>query len=48
MIIYQVLNNNANNGEIRYKWREETIRRILSNKIYLRTYRIWKKNKFEL
>lgn len=28
-------NNNGNNGEIRYKWREETIRRILSNKIYL-------------
>ena len=28
-------NNGANNGEIRYKWREETIRRILSNKIYL-------------
>lgn len=28
-------NNNANNGDIRYKWREETIRRILNNKIYL-------------
>ena len=28
-------NNNENNGEIRYKWREETIRRILSNKLYL-------------
>ncbi len=28
-------NNNSNNGEVRYKWREETIRRILSNKIYL-------------
>lgn len=28
-------NNNSNNGEIRYKWREETIRRILSNKVYL-------------
>lgn len=28
-------NNSRNNGEIRYKWREETIRRILSNKIYL-------------
>lgn len=28
-------NNNSNNGEIRYKWREETIRRMLSNKVYL-------------
>lgn len=28
-------NNNMNNGEIRYQWREETIRRILSNKVYL-------------
>ena len=28
-------NNSSNNGEIRYKWREETIRRILSNKVYL-------------
>lgn len=28
-------NNNRNNGEIRYKWREETIRRILSNNVYL-------------
>ena len=28
-------NNNSNNGEIRYNWREETIRRILSNKVYL-------------
>ncbi|MCI8273736.1 MAG: recombinase family protein [Clostridia bacterium] len=28
-------NNNYNNGETRYKWREETIRRILSNKVYL-------------
>lgn len=28
-------NNNSNNGEIRYKWREETIKRILSNKVYL-------------
>ena len=28
-------NNSSNNGEIRYKWREETIRRMLSNKVYL-------------
>ncbi|MCI8621132.1 MAG: recombinase family protein [Clostridia bacterium] len=28
-------NNNSNNGEIRYKWREETIKRMLSNKVYL-------------
>lgn len=28
-------NNNQNDGEIRYKWREDTIRRILSNKVYL-------------
>lgn len=28
-------NNNRNIGEIRYNWREETIRRILSNKVYL-------------
>lgn len=28
-------NNGRNNGEIRYKWREETIRRILCNKVYL-------------
>jgi site-specific DNA recombinase len=28
-------NNNMNYGEIRYQWREETIRRMLSNKVYL-------------
>ena len=28
-------NNNSNNGEIRYKWREEMIRRMLYNKVYL-------------
>ena len=28
-------NNNSNNGEIRYKWKEDTIRRMLSNKMYL-------------
>ena len=28
-------NNSSNNGEVRYKWREETIRRMLSNKVYL-------------
>lgn len=28
-------NNSSNHGEIRYQWREETIRRILSNKVYL-------------
>lgn len=28
-------NNSRNNGEIRYKWREETIRRMLNNKVYL-------------
>ena len=28
-------NNNSNNGEIRYKWKEDTIRRMLSNKVYL-------------
>lgn len=28
-------NNSNNNGKIRYKWREETIRRMLSNKVYL-------------
>lgn len=28
-------NNSSNNGEIRYKWREETIRRMLSSKVYL-------------
>lgn len=28
-------NNNNNNGEIRYKWREETIKRMLCNKVYL-------------
>lgn len=27
--------NSSNHGEIRYKWREETIRRMLSNKVYL-------------
>ncbi len=27
--------NNNNNVEIKYKWREETIKRILSNKVYL-------------
>ena len=28
-------NNNRNNGEIRFKWREDTLRKILSNKVYL-------------
>ena len=28
-------NNNSNNGEIRYKWREEMIRRMLYSKVYL-------------
>ena len=28
-------NNSQNNGEVRYKWRDETIRRMLSNKVYL-------------
>lgn len=28
-------NNNKNNGEIRYKWRTETVRRILINQLYL-------------
>ena len=28
-------NNNNNNGEIRYKWRTETVRRMLSNRVYL-------------
>ena len=28
-------NNNANNGEIRYIWREETIRRMIICKVYL-------------
>ena len=28
-------NNSSNNGEIRYKWREEMIRRMLYNKVYL-------------
>ncbi len=28
-------NNNKNNGEIRYKWRTETVRRILNNQLYL-------------
>ena len=28
-------NNNANNGEIRYRWREETIRRMIICKVYL-------------
>ncbi len=28
-------NNNCNIGETRYKWREETIRRMLCNKVYL-------------
>ena len=28
-------NNSSNNGEIRYEWREETIKKILANKVYL-------------
>lgn len=28
-------NNNKNNGEVRYKWRADTLRRMLSNKVYL-------------
>ena len=28
-------NNNKNNGETRYKWRTDTLRRMLSNKVYL-------------
>lgn len=28
-------NNNKNNGEVRYKWRTETVRRMLINQLYL-------------
>ena len=28
-------NNNKNNGETRYKWREDTLRKMLCNKVYL-------------
>lgn len=28
-------NNNKNNGETRYKWREDTLRRMLCNQVYL-------------
>lgn len=28
-------NNNKNNGESRYKWREDTLRKMLCNKVYL-------------
>ena len=28
-------NNNQNNGETRYKWRTDTLRKMLSNKVYL-------------
>ena len=28
-------NNNKNNGETRYKWRADTLRKMLSNKVYL-------------
>ncbi len=28
-------NNNKNNGETRYKWRTDTLRKMLSNKVYL-------------
>ena len=28
-------NNNSNNGEVRYKWTQDTLRRMLSNKVYL-------------
>lgn len=42
MIVYKLQkdkipspNNNSNNGEIRYQWREETIKRMLCNKVYL-------------
>ena len=27
-------NNNKNNGETRYKWRTDTLKKMLSNKVY--------------